>query len=387
MRNRGTTQHRDPFDFEEWTSRLVGRPPLNGLPFTPLLSCVPALSLLMDRFDWRVVPVSGYRPPRGTGTCSQVDDLPWNNYTRMSDPRTVWAAPHAVQRLLAAAASGFDTRHRNRVVLFSGTEMPLSVAFGRTAAERNATVRKLRRYFSLILYEVKDIPLEGVRLAPIGLSWGYMLFLFDDWLAHRTDPRRGLADLAKSVRANLTDKTRGVLASWGKRAGWLDDPETIGHVRHFAARGLLYPASNSSLQAVAAAWESRRRLRFWAATTAARDAGVEVQRFNSARWWAELPKYRFLLSPLGSGIQTAKVVEALLVLTVPIVQHMNFTTFYELAGLGFPIVVVTGWVEVTRQNTERWWRALAPRLESFRRNCLSNEGYWRMYTSPTGRCM
>mmetsp|Transcript_66665 Transcript_66665/g.133859 ORF Transcript_66665/g.133859 Transcript_66665/m.133859 type:complete len:103 (+) Transcript_66665:50-358(+) len=100
----------------------------------------------------------------------------------------------------------------------------------------------------------------------------------------------------------------------------------------------------------------------------------------------DLPKYRFLLSPLGSGIQTAKGIEALMVLTVPVLQRWGFDAFDELVALGFPMVVVTGWTEVTAANASRWWQALSPRLESFRRNCLTVDGYWRMYTGQVSFC-
>merc|ERR1712048_62468 len=99
---------------------------------------------------------------------------------------------------------------------------------------------------------------------------------------------------------------------------------------------------------------------------------------------------------MGSRIQCVKIIEALLVLTIPIVQRgwykfvgdlqgMDMLYFWtsssnadgvysthdELVDLGFPIVVVNSWAEVTRTNLTKWWHELAPRLMSFRRNCLT----------------
>jgi len=113
---------------------------------------------------------------------------------------------------------------------------------------------------------------------------------------------------------------------------------------------------------------------------------VEFQSLNPIDWWRELPKYRFILSPIGAAVQTAKCVEALLVLTVPIVQPMGFPVYQELLGLGFPLVLVRNWAEVTLNATSEWWDRLSPRLESFRRNCLTVDGYWRWYTGQVRRC-
>jgi len=380
------------FDFVAWADGFAEHEPLRGWPFTPTLSCEPALSRLMGRFDWQLVPRSAW--VRGRGGCGEVDALPWDERTAADEPEAVWAAPHALERLLAAAAArGLDrdpARRERRVVVFSGTEMPLSAAFGRDGGERNATVRRLRMYFGRILYQAKDIRLEHVRLAPHGLCWACMYAVLSEllrvWRAGGAEAgRRRYADFAALFAdGGLGLKTRGVLLHEARR-GWLDDPATPGRARGLAARGLLFPPGNSSLRAVAAAWESRERLRRWGATPAAAEAGVEARRLGPLEWWGELSRYRFLLAPMGSGIQSAKPVEALMVLTVPIVQRIGFSAYDELAALGFPVVVVEGWVEVTRNSTAEWWRRLSPRLESFRRNCLSVEGYWRLYTGAE-RC-
>jgi len=371
---------------------LARVPPLDQLPFTPLLTCEPSTSLLMSRFDWHVVPISAW--VNGTSHCGRVDDLPWVNGTGShDDPHTVWAAPHALPRLLELAEQRFDTKRADRVVVFSGTEMPLSVAFGRTQAERNATVARLRRYFARILYQTKDIEVEGVRIAPIGLSWGYMLRLLLEWLQENSGSTHSAVDRLATWGLSfplvaLSSKTRGVLAVASQMNSWLDSERTLQDLKVFAGQEL-FPrsVSNSSTRAVAAAWESRARLRAWARSPAARAAGVELRMLGAAEWWAALPLYRFLLAPVGAGVQTAKVVEALLTLTVPVVQRMGFAAYDELLALGFPIVLVRGWVEVTAENTSQWWGRLSPRLESFRRNCLTVDGFWRIYVGLLSICV
>jgi len=118
----------------------------------------------------------------------------------------------------------------------------------------------------------------------------------------------------------------------------------------------------------------------------ARALGVELARASPAEYWRKLGESRFLLSPLGQGIQSPKVVEALLALTIPIVQRGGFPAYDELVEMGFPIVVVDDWSEITAASVSAWWRDMSPRLEPFRRNCLTTDAYWKLITGVVQRC-
>mmetsp|Transcript_23241 Transcript_23241/g.72377 ORF Transcript_23241/g.72377 Transcript_23241/m.72377 type:complete len:468 (-) Transcript_23241:60-1463(-) len=388
--------------FENWSTSVAWYEPFRNLPFTPLLTCEPRTSLLMDRFDWQFVPDHAWvKPPDGMNApkqlagCRDLEHQPLKDNSHIANPRTVWAAAHTLPRLFdALAAAGLERGSAERVIVFSGNEMPMSRAFGNTQAEREATVARLRRYFGTIVYQVKDIELEHVRVAPMGLGWGYILILLGQWVVGEHPNNRTprvladhLADLEATMRLGLDSKDRGVLAVSGYVAGWLDDLRgTSIKVLDFAKRGRLYPPSNSSLKAVVHAAGSRSRMREWVTSPEAQAVGVEFRGIPIAEWWRELARYRFLVSPLGSAIQTSKAVEALVVLTVPIIERTIFRLYDELVELGFPMVVVGNWSEVTPEATARWWAQLAPKLERFRRNCLTVEGYWRMFTSRTGHC-
>mmetsp|Transcript_85442 Transcript_85442/g.226940 ORF Transcript_85442/g.226940 Transcript_85442/m.226940 type:complete len:441 (-) Transcript_85442:32-1354(-) len=373
-----------------WATHFTEFEPLNALPFTPTLTCEPRVSRLFDRFDWRLYPDLAHRVDIKTKvdmTCGPLEGLPWVFERLRYDPQTVWAPPHSLPLLLDYAEKSFDTNRADRVVLFSGTEMPLSVAFGRTEAERAATVGKLRKYFSRIVYQTKDIPMEGVHLAPMGLSWGYMMYLIGS-LSGWPHPFLAYGEFAANmfVRLKTSGKTREVLAAWGRVAGWLETNRTKQRCREYRAAGKLFPPSNSSLRAVEAAGVSRKQLRAWLSSPAAAAAGAEMLTLKPWNYWEELVKFKFMLAPMGSNIQTAKNLEALLALAVPIVQHMGFSLFPELLELGFPIVLVDTWNEVTPANTTKWWKEMSPRLESFRRNCLTIEGYWSMYIGRVKTC-
>mmetsp|Transcript_66660 Transcript_66660/g.133840 ORF Transcript_66660/g.133840 Transcript_66660/m.133840 type:complete len:178 (+) Transcript_66660:21-554(+) len=137
---------------------------------------------------------------------------------------------------------------------------------------------------------------------------------------------------------------------------------------------------------VAAAGASRAAARAWAATAAARRAGVEVRSIERSEWFVELAAYRFILSPIGSGIQRTANIEALLVLTVPILERCPYPVADDMVSMGFPVVVVGAWEEVTRERLKEWWSTFSPRLASFRAHCLTTQGYWHLLTGLVQRC-
>mmetsp|Transcript_65474 Transcript_65474/g.211113 ORF Transcript_65474/g.211113 Transcript_65474/m.211113 type:complete len:449 (-) Transcript_65474:67-1413(-) len=367
-----------------WADKWADFEPFSNMPFTPSLACEGPLSRLMDRFDLKIYPKKGW----DGSDCRRLDDTSFHVESRKDDPDTVWAAPNALDFLLDLAERNFDASRAHRLVVFLGSEYPLSVAFGNTHEQRVATVARLKKYFGRIVYQTKDIRLEGVSIAPMGFSWGYTSSLVLHWLALR-DPYRSFSRWAENVwvRTSVHSKTRGILAAYGHAAGWLEWESTAQNVHGMRGLGRQYPPSNSSLEAVAAAGRSRKFIRTWARSRGARDANVEhAFPLGFLAWWEELPKYRFIVNPIGSAIQTAKTIEALYVLVVPIIKRDGFPTFDELVRLGFPLVLIDSWEEITQDNSSIWWNTLAPRLTSFRRNCISIESWWRMYTGQLKFC-
>uniref|UniRef100_A0A6T1A6P1 Exostosin GT47 domain-containing protein n=1 Tax=Alexandrium monilatum TaxID=311494 RepID=A0A6T1A6P1_9DINO len=387
--------------FKEWSEGMAWHAPYRHLPHIPTLQCEPGYSVLMSRFDWQIVPESAMNVGKsdekahaGVRGCRPVDEMPWKaNATDIADPRTVWAAAHGVERLLQLAEARLDSGRNDRTVVFAGTEMPLSRAFGTTPAERNTTVAQLRRYFSRIVFVIKDIELEHVHAGPLGFCWGYNLLVFPKWLKSAKHNRSLLAGRFSQIddlftTTTISDKTKGILATGAIVATWLQDVEEVNQISKLRKdRGLdTWPQSNSSMEAVLRAAGSRKEAREWANTSAARAAGVEFRTVPAVVWLPELAQYRFLVSPIGSALQSSKTLEALAVLTVPIIARMGYAVHDELVAIGFPLVVIEGWSEITAASAETWWRELSPRLESFRRNCLTVDGYWRMFTGQVTYC-
>jgi len=112
--------------------------------------------------------------------------------------------------------------------------------------------------------------------------------------------------------------------------------------------------------------------------------GVERRTIERDQWWMELSKYKFIIVPLGTAIQCAKVSEALSMLTIPVIKRGPFSTHDDLQRMGFPIVLVDAWVDITPESMKEWWRYLSPKLLAFREHCLNTEGFWRLLTQ--GNC-
>lgn len=174
-----------------------------------------------------------------------------------------------------------------------------------------------------------------IDVMPIGLHEQYL----------RSNLHSALSTIAHS---NLGLKRRMVLASWG---------------RHWPR------LSTSSASRVSA--------HHWATSLEAQVLGVQRRLIPSQEWWPELASYKFCIAPLGGGIQTPKVVEALLVLTIPIVPSVP--AYVELRQKGWPLVLVDDYAHITRDNLTKWWRKLAPRLVAFRAQNLTSESYWQSF--------
>jgi len=313
----------------------------------------------MNRFDWLLdhFVVEFLRGPLGNTTFDIFKSLGRTpDHRRAKDVRTVFASPLRVSELLTAARADFDGGRSDRVVVFGGSDVTLSKAFGRTDSERRQAVGELRRYFGTILFEARDVDVDGVLTMPVGLVEQYFR------------AKGGLEGAVAAIAAARTDasfKARGVLAAMGATSSTADICRDVEFVERFDVG-----------TASRAACESRTQLQSWATSPAAEEAAVDFRSIDPASWYSELSTYRFVIAPLGTGIQSHKQLEALLVLTVPIVQRGSFPVFDDLVKLGFPLVVIDDWAEITPSNLSRWWDELSPQLARFRHSCLTAEAYW-----------
>lgn len=273
---------------------------------------------LPDKFDWYArTPTAG--KPR-------------------EDPRTVWGGANvgAAENIIKALES-FPNGRTDRSAYFTGDLFLSKLS--------NETIAKLKKLFpGGLFYQAKDIEVEGIVTAPVGLNDFYFRKTWQ--VAQRAISGAGIDVSAKPYKA---------LAAWG------------------------YMRKLSGIR-------SRRLLERFVKTKQAKAAGVVHRMIEPAEYWGELAKYRFLLAPGGGGILSPKTDEALLVLTVPIVIRDFLPTYDDWPKMGWPIVILDDWGEITASRLDEWWAKLSPRLVSFRDNCLTSEGFFKLVTGTTHHC-
>merc|ERR1719221_150943 len=286
-----------------------------------------------------------------------------------ADVRSVLCCGTAVARLLEWAQEHFDDTNNNRTLVFSGTESPLSETWG-DEKHRAALAKDLGKYFRRIYYYVTDVPLVGVHTLPLGFTEMYMRDRTDQFL-----------EAYQAVSISDSWKKHTILAAWGvyTTAG--------GQHYEYGKHPFVdnYGTDSWAWTEVANhAIDSRNDAIGWIGTEDGKATGVERHNVKKEEWWMTLSKYKFIISPLGTGIQCSKVPEALSMLTIPIIKRGPFRTHDDLLQMGFPIVVVEYWKDITHETMGMWWKEMSPKLASFRENCLTTEGYWRLLTQ--GAC-
>jgi len=335
---------------------------------------------LLLQFDW-LIRVHGV-PEFG----KFLDDR------RHEDPQTVLSGVDSVIDVILAARSWKSVRP-DRVLVLMGLSGLTWGALGQDEEVRTATVAQLGRLFARV-YTVGNDAKFGFHTMPLGL------------VEHKLRPAApgGPAAAIAASRLDEVAKPFSVLAAFGVMSENWDThggPLTLAdltNASNTSAAILEYGAMpfygqlpmhfvrRSHQAGQVPKHVSRDAAARWLRKPATWHTGVVVQKFPQRQWWPALARFRFLVSPLGDEIQAPKSVEALLVLTIPITQRGPYRVAHDMQQLGFPMVFVDEWEEVTPGNLSRWWRDLSPRLASFRANCLTTDAYWRMIIGGSRPC-
>lgn len=212
------------------------------------------------------------------------------------DPKTILCltTKESVDQLLEKA--DFSSKPS---IVFAGEDTLLSTFFD--------NIRQIKHLFSAIFYEAKDIDSDVVK----SFSMGFNAFYLRD-----SDHE----NIYKAIEySNHVPKSSLVLAAWG---------EYWKHLDHTV--------------------EDRIRL----------DGFLKNHEFLKRehipydQYWQQLAKHMFLLAPAGQGVQAPKLAEAWMVKTVPIVTRNP--TFNDLFELGYPLIILDEWAEVTADNLQFW---------------------------------
>lgn len=283
------------------TSRLVNHSNIKGIevfhtyaafriiPITSLSSQIfkdKEIIPIMTRFDWVIY---GY----GLWYCI--------NNSQTSTPQTILYRPYLFTLPnVSKALSYFETipMLKNdtevRSIVFAGSDTRLSQVWP------IVQILSESGKFSHIWFEAKDLAIPNVRTIPMGLTPYYLIEAKFEIVARA---------IAKS---ESTSKQHLVCAAWGRYSPFLDEK--------LSARQKLAEFVSKSQ------WISRAR---WTPT----------------EYWQHLPLYSFSLTPEGMGVQSPKLFECLLVRTIPVTNRHPAAE--DLQRLGFPIVIVDSWDEVT----------------------------------------
>ena len=237
-----------------------------------------------------------------TETFGLFDWVIWNpmdnDYTRthIKNPSTILClnTRESVDDLLRLAT--FSSRPS---IVFAGEDTKLSELIGR--------ISSIGEKFSKIYYEAKDIESKTIK----SFSMGFISYYLRDAVYE---------NIHSAIQySNETPKSSLVLAAWGERWKHLDD---IIEDRILLGKVL---DSHDFIE--------RRAIPF-------------------DRYWQELAKHHFLLAPEGNGVQAPKLAEAWMVKTVPICTPNP--TFSDLKAMGYPMILIDDWTELTRPNFDKW---------------------------------
>mmetsp|Transcript_106782 Transcript_106782/g.278819 ORF Transcript_106782/g.278819 Transcript_106782/m.278819 type:complete len:432 (-) Transcript_106782:96-1391(-) len=210
--------------------------------------------------------------------------------------------------------------------------------------------QRLATWFQVVFVENKDVDFPNVRTLPAGFS--------------ETRLRQGNAARAREAVDTIEVANEPVYKA--RKVLYLG--RAISDVVHECGSGWGEPQL----------W--RDQLANWTQTDAALEAGVVTVKVRPQLWWDKLAAYRFLLAPPSCEVQSPAIVEALLVLTVPIVRRGPYAAYTDLVQYGFPIVVVHELDDIKVDMLEEKWKKLSPRLLNFRSKCLTTDAYWRLIT-------
>jgi len=145
--------------------------------------------------------------------------------------------------------------------------------------------------------------------------------------------------LARQSRAN--DGPPSVLAAWG--AWWPGLDELV----------------------------SDRRL---AREFASRSPLITESVLSSDEWFSALAEFDFMLCPMGNGVQTSRMMEAILMGCIPIAT--GHPTFVELEQRGVPLLLVEAWEVIDDAMLIEAYESLFSKVQEFRHHLLDLDAWW-----------
>jgi len=177
-------------------------------------------------------------------------------------------------------------------------------------------VKTIQPYCKKVLYEAKDVEMNGVSSFSMGFTSYYL-----------KRPQKGLINELRNKVAQPSWRKEGILAAWGEIWKHLDD--------------LLEDRKNLIRFVENCDWISRESLK-------------------ANRYWERLAESEFLIAPAGNGIQAPKLAEAWLMHTVPIVT--SNPCFRDLHSAGYPLLILNTWEDLTPSALKEYQTNYLPQI-------------------------
>jgi hypothetical protein len=292
------------------------------VPANPLWSTFP-----VTRY-WghdRYARANGFSPPGIPEWLARFDWLVgwshgWGTVER--EPASIFSHPGILAELEIMLSKEFGEYYFGdaSMLVIGGADQRLS-------AQDPNVIERLATRFGQVYYEAYDTHFDGVDVMPIGLQEFYL--------------RGHEGDILRLSQRPPHERENNVLAAWGR----------------------FWPQLNERISD-----------RFEAVKFVEASSLVDAQQLETVAYFEALSSHRFMLCPMGNGIQTPKMFEAWMMGCIPIATRNP--AFERLHQRGFPIALVDKWEEVTQGRLDDWSGELATSAEAFRVSSVQIPGYW-----------
>ena len=241
----------------------------------------------------------------------------WANSIRF--PKSVFCHPNILESFAEFLSNNFETFQRDSFLAIGGEDTLLS-------KQNNNTMLSLKKFFKTIFYEAYDFSSKDIEIMPIGLTEFYL---------------RGIENLVYELSNTNKKKEHLIMNAFG--AFWPQLNNVIGD-------------------------------RMTAIEFSSKNLFVNSGPFEREKYFENLSTHKYMLCPLGNGMQSPKIIEAILNCCIPIMTD-NITS-RSLNKKGFPILIVNKWTEITEKKLNENYDRLETEIKVFREKVKDLDKWW-----------
>ena len=241
----------------------------------------------------------------------------WANASHF--PESVFCHPNILLSFEEFLKNNFEAFERDSFLVIGGEDTLLS-------KHNENTILSLKKYFKKIFYEAYDVETKYVEIMPIGLTEFYL---------------RGIEKLVYQL-SNLRERKKNLLMS---------------------AFGAFWPNLNKIIS------DRMNAIKF-----SSKNSFVNTGPFEREKYFENLSTHKYMLCPLGNGMQSPKIIEAILNCCVPIMT--DNVTSRSLKTKGFPILIVNDWSEITEKKLNENYNQLENEIIIFREKIKDLDKWW-----------